>query len=255
VSEGALLAALTQLQPPPRDVVLVHSSLSALGEIEGGAEGVVRVLSQWCGGATLAMPTHTYCYPDENGAIQTFDPSLTPSVVGTITNVFWRSPGVVRSLHPTHSLACIGPAAGRLIEGHERCLTPCGKGTPYERLVQWDAGILMFGVTMDAYTLFHTAEDAAGVPYLYEKNTYSLSVKQPDFGERKIVMKRQDMKVRRRFHEIDRWLEARGLLSRTRVGLGELLWISHSADAHSAMVEALIADPLFLTERSATPLA
>src|SRR5262249_43045932 len=149
-------------------LVMVHSSLSACGYVQGGALTVIEALRTWCRGSTIVMPTHTYCYPGTDGAVSTFDPKSTPSVVGVITDAFWRQPKVVRSVHPTHSLAAEGPLAGKLVAGHELCDTPCGLGTPYHRLVEWDAGVLMFGVTFDCYTLFHTAEDAGAVPYLYK---------------------------------------------------------------------------------------
>jgi aminoglycoside 3-N-acetyltransferase len=246
----SLRATLVSLGTPPR-IVFFHSSLSACGYVRGGAEAVISALRAWCAGSTLAMPTHSYCYPDSRGEVPVFDPRSTPSVVGSITNAFARQPGVSRSLHPTHSLAAEGPLAQTLIAGHENCETPCGPGTPYERLVNWDAGILMFGVTLDCYTLFHTAEDAAKVPYLYEAEPYDLKMNNPAGGVRTIRMKRQDMQVQRRFAEMDNWFEEQGFLERRRLGCGELLWIAHSRAAHSALVAQLGANPFLLVSKQA----
>ena len=44
-------------------------------------------------------------------------------------------------------------------------------------MVRQDASVLMFGVTLNSYTLFHTAEDEAEVPYCYEEEPYSLRVR------------------------------------------------------------------------------
>ena len=96
---------------------MVHSSLSACGQIRGGSATVVEVLQTWLGEGDLTMPTHTYCYPDKNGEAPVFDPATTPSVVGAITDYFWKQPEVMRSLHPTHSLACQGPGADHLCSG------------------------------------------------------------------------------------------------------------------------------------------
>jgi aminoglycoside 3-N-acetyltransferase len=172
-------------------------------------------------------------------------------VVGAITRAFARQTGVLRSLHPTHSLAAEGPLARMLIAGHDYCDTPCGCGTPYERLVNGDAGILMFGVTLECYTLFHTAEDAAKVPYLYEPKQYDLKVNDPMCGVRTIRMKRQDMRVQRRFAEMDSWLETLGLLERRRLGRSELLWIAHSRATHAALLAQLGTDPFFLVSTQA----
>src|SRR5262249_1506540 len=143
--------------------LLVHSSLSACGQIIGGADAVLRALRDWIGNGTLCLPAHSYCYPRKDGSIPIFDLHSTPALTGRISDVFWRQAGVLRSNHPTHSLACSGPSAAWLCAEHELCATPCGAATPYARLVQSHCSVLMFGVTLDSYTLFHTAEDAARV--------------------------------------------------------------------------------------------
>jgi aminoglycoside 3-N-acetyltransferase len=245
-----LQETLASLGTPPR-IIFVHSSLSKCGYVHGGAKAVISALRVWCAGSTLAMPTHSYCYPDSRGNAPVFDPRSTPSVAGAVTNTFARQAGVSRSLHPTHSLAAEGPLAQALIAGHENCTTPCGPGTPYERLVIWDAGILMFGVTLECYTLFHTAEDTAQVPYLYEAEPYDLKINDPTGGARTIRMKRQDMRVRRQFADMDVWLAERGLIQRRRLGRGELMWIAHSRAAHAELVAQLRRDPFFLVSKRA----
>ena len=238
---------------PMRRAVMVHSSLSACGFVKGGAVEVIRLIREWAGEATLAMPTHSYCYPGVGGSAEVFDPARSPSRVGAITDAFWRQAGVLRSLHPSHSLAAAGDDAAALVAGHERCDTPCGPGTPYLRLVEQDAGVLMFGVSLNTYTLFHTAEDAAGMAYLYEPSPCVLKVREPGGCVRDFPMRRQDMKVVRRFAAMDRWLEARGLLHRRRCGRGEILWLPHVAAVHEAVTSALRADPRLLLEAAAQP--
>ena len=60
------------------NILLVHSSLSACGHINGGAGTVVEALRGWIRDRTLAMPTHTYCYPDSRGTVPIFEVCLTP---------------------------------------------------------------------------------------------------------------------------------------------------------------------------------
>src|ERR1035437_3318515 len=174
LSQETLLGALRGFGEPPASYVNVHSSLSRGGQVTGGASAVIGALHNWVGGRNLVMPSHTCCYPEPNGDTPIFDPQVTASVVGQVTDFFWRQPGAVRSLHPTHSMAAIGPDAEGICANHESCDTPCGKGTPYERLIEQDCATLMFGVTMNVYTFFHTAEDAAGLPFLYEEQPYAL---------------------------------------------------------------------------------
>lgn len=247
-------AVLSSLSLDAPRTLMVHSSLSACGHFRRGCLEVIDALRDWNAGGTLAMPAHSYCYPDAEGRAPVFDPRRSLSRVGAITDCFWRQPGVLRSLHPTHSLACEGPHAAHLVAGHERCQTPCGAGTPYEKMIKEDAAVLMWGVTLDAFTFLHTAEEAAMVPYLYEPGLVPLKMLSPDGAVIDFPMRRQDMKVSRRFAALDVWLEERGLLQRRRLGRGELLFMPHSLQVHEAVVSELRRDPWFLTTRmTATP--
>src|SRR5262249_53188787 len=147
--------------------LLVHSSLSACGWISGGPPTVVRALRDWIGGANLVMPTHSYCYPRAHGTLPLFSTATTPSVVGAISEYFRAVRGVLRSCHPSHSVACMGPLTETLCSAHDASETPCGTGTPYARLIDADCAVLLFGAKFDAYTFFHSAEHDAGVPYQY----------------------------------------------------------------------------------------
>ena len=254
LNEASILEALQSYGSFKTDLLFVHSSLSACGSIEGGPATVVSALRTWISDrAALAMPTHTWSYPDKSGVAPVYDYTSTPSVVGTITNYFWREPGVVRSLHPSHSLACKGPGAEELCLNHESYETPCGAGTPYQRIAEGNASVLMFGATMDSYTLFHTAEDAAVVPYLYAPEQVTLRTKAVDGSVKSLKMWRQDMGVARRFSETVDWLSEQELLVRRKLGLSELLFIPDARALHETMVETLRRDPLFLVDEKARP--
>jgi aminoglycoside 3-N-acetyltransferase len=249
LDEGKILEALHSFGAFDAELLLVHSSLSACGSIDGGPATVVRSLRSWISDSrALALPTHTWSYPDETGVAPVYDYASTPSVVGAITNYYWKQPGVVRSLHPSHSLACSGPGSEKLCEDHESRETPCGVGTPYQRMAEGKSCVLMFGATMDAYTLFHTAEDAAAVPYLYMPQQVTLRSKGKDGTIRSIRMWRQDMGVTRRFAATADWLEEQRLLTRRRLGLGELLFIPDARALHETMVKTLRRDPFFLVD-------
>jgi aminoglycoside 3-N-acetyltransferase len=159
-------------------------------------------------------------------------------------------PGVVRSQHPTHSLALSGKDAATIAAGHENCETPCGQGTPYQKLIALDAAVLMFGVSLDSYTFFHTAEDAASVPYLYETNPYVLRLREDDGRVGEFRMWRQNMAVIRRFADMALWLARTSLLQRYRLGKGELLWIPSSRSVHEAVIAKLTSNPRYLVRES-----
>ncbi len=234
--------------------LLVHSSLSACGHMIEGPATLVGALRRWITErAALAMPSHTWSYPAESDLAPLYDYQATASVVGAITDYFWRQPGVTRSLHPSHSIASDGPNAEALLRGHELCETPCGRGTPYEFLVRSDCSVLMFGATMNAYTLFHTAEDAAEVPYLYMPQQLILRSKMKDGTIKEIPTWRQDMGVTRRFGDMSTWLEEQGLLVRRKLGLGELLYVPSAGALHERLVAELRRFPMLLVAESARP--
>lgn len=252
LNEAKIVEALQSCGAFNADVLLVHSSLSACGSIEGGPAAVISALRSWISRRTvLALPTHTWSYPDKTGVAPIYDYTSTPSLVGAITNYYWRQPGVVRSLHPSHSLACSGPGAEELCAGHEFCETPCGAGTPYQRIAEGNSSVLMFGATLDSYTLFHTAEDTAQVPYLYAPKQVTLRTRRNDDAIQSIKMWRQDMTVTRRFAATVDWLSEQGVVVRRKLGLGELLFIPSARAMHETMVKMLQRDPLFLVDEKA----
>ncbi|HET8781541.1 MAG TPA: AAC(3) family N-acetyltransferase [Pyrinomonadaceae bacterium] len=252
LNEAKIREALDSCGAFKADLLLVHSSLSACGSIDGGAATVISALRSWITDrAALALPTHTWSYPDASGVAPVYDFKSTPSLIGTITNHYWRQPGVVRSQHPSHSLAVSGPGAEELCRDHELRETPCGSGTPYLRIAEGNSSVLMFGATMDSYTLYHTAEDSAKVPYLYLPEQVTLRTRTADGNVRELQMWRQDMSVPRRFEATADWLVEQGLLVKRKLGLGELLFIPDARALHERVVAEMRRDPLFLVDEKA----
>jgi aminoglycoside 3-N-acetyltransferase len=150
--------------------VLVHSSLSSLGYVDGGEETVIDSLLDVLGPTgLLVMPTHTW---DTVSARQpVFHETLSPSRVGRISEALRHRPGAVRSLHPTHSVVAVGPSAStqRLCEGHHLQDTPCAIDSPYGRLVDRRAQALMIGVGLESFTMMHAFEEWAHLPWLFNR--------------------------------------------------------------------------------------
>ena len=245
ISHSDIVSALQTTIGEPCDILMVHSSLSRCGYIVDGPAAVISALGEFCN--TLCMPTHTYCYSQDDGA-EAYDPRRTMSKVGSITNYFWNQEGVERSVHPTHSLAARGPHAQQLCTNHHVCDTACGLGTPYMRLIEADASVLMFGATMNTYTLFHCSEDVVGCEYLYEAHSYKLKALGHDGTPHELQMRRQDMAVPRRFTEMREELLGAGLLKAVTFGANELLYIPSSAAVHEYTVERLQANEYHLVK-------
>ncbi len=147
------------------DLVVVHSSLSSLGHVEGGAGTVVEAFLEVLGPTgNLVVPTFSFTfatwYP---GAL--FEPSSTPSKVGAITEAVRTHPKSVRSLHPTHSVAAIGPLAEELTRDH-LASSPIGPGSPFDRVRRRNGKILMLGCGLTSCSMFHLYEVLASLPYI-----------------------------------------------------------------------------------------
>ena len=157
------------------DRVMLHSSLSSLGCVEGGAPTVVEALIDVMGPeGTLLTPAFTEGAWNEHLAMPDcqdcsgpeFCPSQWPSHQGAIPNAALKRPGHLRSCHPTHSWVANGAQAAELLRDHRHCPTFCGRGNPFEKLVDLDGCILTLGVGVNRITLWHYFEDLLEVPYL-----------------------------------------------------------------------------------------
>ena len=155
------------------DTILVHSSLSSLGHVPGGAETVVRGLLEAVGpDGTLLMPALSFHQhpPDLH------DTRRTPSNVGVIPEHFRLRPGTVRSLHPTHSVCGVGRQAAELLSRHADDSTPCGPSSPLNLMLGVGAKIVMLGCGLRPNTTMHALEEYAEPVYLFgEPVTYTIT--------------------------------------------------------------------------------
>jgi aminoglycoside 3-N-acetyltransferase len=246
-------STLHQLLGSGNEILFVHASLSNCGWFTGGPGDVLHGLSEFCD--TLAFPTHTYCYPlapDEAGPL--FNPLTTPSKTGQLTEIFRTQASTLRSIHATHSLAVAGARAEEICADHHRHDTPCGAETPYSRLVQRRAAVLLFGVTFRCYTLFHTAEDASGSEFAYERGRLDRLRVVDERGKQHDCWSRRQSRVSRRFEEAGGLLESVGLARRVTLGRADLLYVPNCSGVHDFLVERLRKTPDFLHQSCTTPL-
>jgi aminoglycoside 3-N-acetyltransferase len=233
VTKDEIVESLREVGLREGDGVFLHSSLSRFGEIEGGSGTVIEALDEVLGRSGLiAMPA----FPLVGGALEylstdpVFDVRSTPSTMGALTERFRTSPGVVRSLHPTHSVAARGPGAEELVAGHADSATPFGEGTPFARMIEREMLQLWFGVGLRIFTLYHAFEclrpggfpievfyerriDARVIDEEGRERTVSTLVHDPVTGGRK-----DETREAIRDH-----LLATGVLRTSRLGRGEVM--------------------------------
>ncbi|RJP69583.1 MAG: aminoglycoside N(3)-acetyltransferase [Candidatus Abyssobacteria bacterium SURF_17] len=195
--------------------VVVHSSLSSLGLVEGGADAVIDALLDAIGEAgTLVLPTFTFP-PDP-----VFDPRTTRSSTGLIPETFRKRAGVRRSLHPTHSVAACGLLAEHFISGHPGA-TALGMDSPLHRLALAEGCVLLLGVQHTSNAMVHVGEAIARVPYLdlpySDAFSVSIPVRLPAGGE-VIVPPKENPGCSVNFNVVEEPLKRRGAITYGKVG-------------------------------------
>jgi aminoglycoside 3-N-acetyltransferase len=175
VTRDTLATQLRMLGVETGEILLVHSSLSSLGWVCGGAVAVVQgVLDALGPDGTLVVPTQTGDLSDPalwgnppvpeewweriRAAMPGYDPLITPSRgVGVIPETVRTWPGARRSGHPQTSFAALGPRAAEIVEGHA---PDCrlGEHSPLARLEELGARVLLLGAGYATCTGFHLAE-------------------------------------------------------------------------------------------------
>jgi aminoglycoside 3-N-acetyltransferase len=180
-----ITAALEQLELRTDLPVMLHSSLSSMGWIVGGAQTVIQVFSDFLGkDGLLAMPAHSNDLSDpadwENPPVPRewipvirdymppFDPRRSGCArLGAVANQFRSMPDVLRSAHPHYSLSALGKHARELVADHETDFS-MSTTSPYGRLYEADAQIVLFGVDWDSCTLLHVAQNIAGCSEVHD---------------------------------------------------------------------------------------
>lgn len=171
----SLAADFRSLGINPGSILLVHSSLSKVGFVCGGAEAVILALLDVLGPeGTLAVPSFSGAnsdptfwtnppvpsewWPEIRASMPAYDPRTTRTrSIGVIPETVRTWPGALRSAHPQTSFAAIGAQAHEIVDGHALdCMF--GERSPLARLEERDAKVLLLGVGWEVCTAFHLAE-------------------------------------------------------------------------------------------------
>ncbi len=165
-SKQDIVKNLEKLGIKKGDKLLVHASYKALGAVDGGIETVIEAFKEAVGEeGTLMFPTFTY--ENVNGQNPVFNIKTSPSCVGMVPEVFRHGDGVVRSLHPTHSLAVWGKDKEYYVENHHQDQNCLDKNSPIMKLKNNGGKILLVGCGLKKNTLLHGLEIALKVPYAF----------------------------------------------------------------------------------------
>ena len=176
-----LFSHLEAMNIDRRGTLLVHSSMKAIGPVEGGADTVLDVLSDYMKDGLLLLPAHSWSHVGKDYPI--FDALNEPSCVGLLTEMFRKRPGVIRSLHPTHSMSALGREAASFVSGEENAHSPCPRTGCWGKLYDRRATILFLGCSLKRNTFIHGVEEWNDVPNRLGKEPIEYTLIAPD-GQR-----------------------------------------------------------------------
>lgn len=213
------------------DSVLVHSSFSKIGFVEGGPKTFVEALLTVIGTTgNLLMPSSPNAgyQLDYIRNLTQFDVQNDASKMGAITEYFRTLPGVKRSESPTEPVCCFGPKADWFTNGHLGELTPYSQTSPFARLAEANGKILYIGVTLDnAGTSLHVLEDAVTefkFPVYYPE-VFPVSVKRMDGTVVPVSVKvhNPEQSAKRKCDELIPLFESKGVMTRATIGKAKTL--------------------------------
>lgn len=244
-TKEALEQQLREIGIVEGDTLLVHSSLSKIGFVEGGPQAVIDALLNSVGdsGHVLMPNSPNAGYQLEYiRQLDVFDAVNAPSALGIITELFRKHPKALRSVSVTEPVSCIGPNAIDFVGDHLSEETPYTSKSPFYKVAAAGGKILYIGVTLaNAGTSLHLLEDAVEsfkFPVYYPE-LFSVKVKLETGGEKTVHTKAHnpEWSAKRRCDELIPLFEKRGVLQKVTIGNAPTLLV----DARK-MLEVMISE-------------
>lgn len=216
-TKESLIKQLEQLGIDGKGTLLIHSSMKSIGPVEGGADTVLDAFTAYMKEGLLVLPTHTWSRI--NADHPRFYVDRTPSNVGILPELFRQRPGVVRSLHPTHSVAALGRDAVAFTNDDHHFDTPCARGSAWGKLLDRRATILLVGVDLRRNTFIHGVEEWADIPGRLTDDHEMLYTVLPDGTEIPVPSRRHcGLSWSEHFWKVDEVLEKTGAMHRGQFG-------------------------------------
>lgn len=248
-TKSSLIKQLKDMGLKTTDYVMIHSSMKAIGEVEGKADTVLDALMEYFKDGKLMLPTHSWATMDEERTL--FDLQNEPSCVGILGNIFRKRGNVYRSYHPTHSMAVYGKNAIEYIKGEEDILTPCNPIGAWGRLKDVKAKIMLVGCNHGQNTFIHGIEEIVDIPDRIAVDPILFTIKDNDKEIQRYFHKHHTSYISSlslNYNKLEELLEKKGIVTYHK--FGDALVFLMDADVLSNYIEKLlIEDPTLLNTR------
>jgi aminoglycoside 3-N-acetyltransferase len=224
----------------PDDNVLIHSSMKSIGEVEGGADTVLDVFIEYLAEkGNIVLPTHSWS--KINAEYNTFDPENEPSCVGILPEIFRKRKGVLRSLHPTHSVAIMGKDSVDFVKDEHLINTPCGRTGCWGKFLDMDFKIIFLGCSTQCNTYLHGVEEWLIVPDRLTDGYENLKIIMPDKTVFDRPMRRHYNKIGNisdNYDKIQPYMQERGLVAAGKFGDADC-YVERAVDIYNVTAELL----------------
>ena len=174
VTKKDVFAWLERMEIAEDAHVTMHTSLRAVGAIDGGADGLLDAMTAYLHRGLLLIPTHTWAVVTKKNPV--FDVRKTVPNIGTLPTVAAFRADAVRTLHPTHSMAIFGKGAREYAEGEEKSQTPAPMGGALSRLYEDKGKIILLGVGQDKNTYFHSVDERINIRNRLNQSPYIATI-------------------------------------------------------------------------------
>ncbi|GGH31488.1 AAC(3) family N-acetyltransferase [Paenibacillus segetis] len=250
-TKHSLIEQLEHAEIDKKGTLLMHSSFKSIGEVEGGADTVLDALSEYMQDGLLVLPTHTWSYI--NAENPRFYVETSPSCIGILPELFRKRSGVVRSYHPTHSVAALGRDAASFVEGNERCDTPCHRESPWGKLLDRQATIILVGVDLRRNTFIHGIEEWLDIPGRLTDSHEELFTVLGDGTEIPVPSRRHHgLSWSEHFWKVESLLEEQGAIQRSQLGDANV-WVCDTVKMTEILSDMLRKNPDLFSDNE--PLA
>jgi len=172
-TKADLKAQMAQMGLKSTDKVLIHTSFKAVGEVEGGPNGLIDAFCEYLSDGLFVVPTQTWGHI--NGEHSVYDVTKTPSNIGVVPNTAAFRKDGIRSMHPTHSVWVHGEGAENLIKNEIKAMSPAPLGYFWSNLSEIGAKILLIGVGHNRNTFIHGVEEVLHIGHRFNDTLWQLT--------------------------------------------------------------------------------
>ena len=176
ITKSEILSGFNSLGIKAGHTLMVHTSLSKIGYVCGGAQTIIEALLEAVGEAgTVMMPTQSWKNLDPEDGVHwsvdkeywhiirenwpAYDKRITPTnTMGAVAEMFRTWPGVIRSNHPARSVAAWGRYAEYLVSSHDLS-NIFGEGSPIGKLYELNSDVLLTLHLADARAVYPGKHD------------------------------------------------------------------------------------------------